>query len=141
MYLLYFISYTVEYGPGLASLALLSGQIADGIATNFVGFLIDKTNSRLGKRTPWFLLGTLLVIPSFLLTFNTCIAADLICGKSWSKTCDPETHKLITYVYYIALPALFNIGWAAVQISTMSIIVAITFDQKQRDLLIAYRNA
>jgi Na+/melibiose symporter-like transporter len=71
MYLLYFISYTVEWGPGLASLALLSGQVADGIATNVVGFLIDKTKSRIGKRTPWFVVGTLLVIPSFILTFNS----------------------------------------------------------------------
>lgn len=71
MYLLYFISYTVEFGPGLASLALLSGQIADGLATNMVGFLIDKTRTRYGKRTPWFIFGTILVIPSFLLTFNS----------------------------------------------------------------------
>ena len=44
-------------------------------------------------------------------------------------------------MYYITLPALFNVGWAAVQISTMSIIVSITYDQKQRDNLISYRNA
>ena len=74
MYLLYFISYTVEWGPGLASLALLSGQITDGIATNLVGFFIDKTKTKIGKRTPWFIFGTVLVIPSFLLTFNTCYA-------------------------------------------------------------------
>lgn len=71
MYLLYFITYTVEFGPELASLALLSGQITDGIATNVVGILMDKTHTRIGKRTPWFIFGTLLVIPSFLLTFNS----------------------------------------------------------------------
>ena len=48
---------------------------------------------------------------------------------------------MIAYIYYITLPALFNIGWAAVQISTMSIIVSITYDQKMRDSLISYRNA
>lgn len=48
---------------------------------------------------------------------------------------------VIVYIYYITLPAIFNIGWAAVQISTMSIIVSITYDQKQRDNLISYRNA
>lgn len=71
MYILYFVSYTIERGPALASLALLSGQIADGLATNLVGFLIDKTHTRFGKRTPWFVLGTLIVAPSFYLTFNT----------------------------------------------------------------------
>jgi Na+/melibiose symporter-like transporter len=122
---------------------LLSGQIADGIATNFVGLLIDKTNTSIGKRTPWFIAGSLLVIPSFILTFNTCFLAEYVWGTDWETTgaWDAETHKLITYVYYITLPALFNIGWAAVQISTMSIVVAITYDQKQRDTLISYRNA
>lgn len=71
MYLLYYISFTVQYGPSLAALALLSGQLADGIATNFVGLLIDKTESPIGKRTPWFIGGTLLVIPSFIMTFNS----------------------------------------------------------------------
>jgi len=141
MYLLYFISYTVEWGPKLASLALLSGQLADGIATNLVGFFIDKTKTRFGKRTPWFLLGTLLVIPSFLLTFNSWYACELICGTKGESTCTVEKYEFIAYVYYITLPALFNIGWAAVQISTMSIIVSITYDQKQRDSLISYRNA
>ncbi|CAI2366005.1 unnamed protein product [Moneuplotes crassus] len=141
MYLLYFICYTVGWGPKLASLALLSGQIADGIATNLVGFLMDKTNTRIGKRTPWFLLGTFLVIPSFILTFNTCYACDLICGLTEDRVCNTRRHKTIAFIYYIILPALFNIGWAAVQISTMSIIVSITYDQKQRDSLISYRNA
>lgn len=141
MYLLYFITFTVEFGPGLASLALLSGQIADGIATNLVGFFVDKTRTRIGKRTPWFIFGTLLVIPSFLLTFNSCVACQAICGYEWETTCSKEQYTLIAYIYYITLPALFNIGWAAVQISTMSIIVSITYDQKQRDQLISYRNA
>lgn len=141
MYLLYFISYTVKWGPGLASLALLSGQITDGIATNLVGFLIDKTNTRIGKRTPWFLFGTFLVIPSFILTFNTCYACELLCGWSDEVACNTGKYEIIAYVYYITLPAIFNIGWAAVQISTMSIIVSITYDQKQRDSLISYRNA
>lgn len=138
---MYFITYTVDYGSGLASLALLSGQISDGIATNFVGFFIDKTNSRIGKRTPWFIFGTLLVVPWFLGTFNTWLVIDLVWGRDWEDHCTPQTHKIITYIYYITLPALFNVGWAAVQISTMSIIVAITYDQKQRDALISYRNA
>jgi glycoside/pentoside/hexuronide:cation symporter, GPH family len=141
MYLLYFITFTVEFGPGLASLALLSGQIADGISTNLVGFFIDKTKTRIGKRTPWFLFGTLLVIPCFLLTFNTWTGCQLLWGEEQGVKWKNGNNMVIVYIYYITLPALFNIGWAAVQISTMSIIVSITYDQKQRDNLISYRNA
>lgn len=72
MYLLYFLTYPVGLGAGKASIALLAGQIADGVATNVVGVLIDKTNTRIGKKKPWYIIGFILVIPSFILTFNTC---------------------------------------------------------------------
>lgn len=35
-------------------IVLLSGQIADGIATPLIGYLSDKTNTRIGKRMPWY---------------------------------------------------------------------------------------
>lgn len=43
-------------------------------------------------------------------------------------------------VYYCTLPALFNIGWAAVQISTMSVVVNVTYSQTRRDVLVSLRN-
>ena len=57
MYLLYFLTYPVGLGAGKASYALLAGQIADGLATNIVGFFIDKTNTRIGKKKPWYIIG------------------------------------------------------------------------------------
>ena len=78
MYLLYFLTYPVGLGAGKASIALLSGQIADGIATNVVGLLIDKTNTRIGKKKPWYIAGFLLVLPTFILTFNTCAICEAV---------------------------------------------------------------
>lgn len=72
MYLLYFLTGPVGLGASKASIALLAGQIADGVATNVVGLFIDKTNTRIGKKKPWYILGFLLVVPTFILTFNTC---------------------------------------------------------------------
>jgi len=41
--------------PGLyAGIVMLCGQISDGIATPLVGYLSDKTNTRFGKRKPWY---------------------------------------------------------------------------------------
>lgn len=42
--------------------------------------------------------------------------------------------------YYCTLPSLFNIGWAAVQIATMSVVVSITYSQGRRDRLVSLRN-
>lgn len=43
-------------------------------------------------------------------------------------------------VYYCTLPSLFNIGWAAVQIATMSVVVSLTYSQTRRDRLVSLRN-
>lgn len=42
--------------------------------------------------------------------------------------------------YFVTLPALFNVGWAAVQISTMAIVVSMTLSQGRRDRLVSLRN-
>ena len=44
-----------DQDPGYyAGIVMLSGQIADGLATPLVGFFSDKTESRrFGKRMPW----------------------------------------------------------------------------------------
>ena len=43
-------------------------------------------------------------------------------------------------VYFCTLPALFNVGWASVQIATMAIVVTMTLSQGRRDLLVSSRN-
>jgi Na+/melibiose symporter-like transporter len=43
-------------------------------------------------------------------------------------------------IYFCTLPALFNIGWAAVQIATMSVVVSLTYSQGRRDKLVGLRN-
>ena len=74
---------------------MFSGQIADGLTTPLVGFLSDKTNTRIGRVKPWYIFGTLLVIPTFLGIFI-----------------HPEFGKYekLKIAYYVTLPAIFNIG-------------------------------
>jgi Na+/melibiose symporter-like transporter len=139
MYLLYFLTYPVGLGAGKASLALLSGQLADGIATNVVGLLIDRTDTRIGKKKPWYIFGFLLVVPSFLMTFNTCLLCEAACGHN-NEGCSSDTLIALQYVYFLTLPAVFNIGWAAVQISTMSAVVSLTMSNGRRDRLVSLRN-
>lgn len=53
----------------VSGFAMLSAFVVDGITTTFVGLYSDKTDTRCGKRTPWYICGTLLVLPFFLLNF------------------------------------------------------------------------
>lgn len=110
-YVLYFVNFVVKLDPTTSASVMLSGQIADGIFTPIVGFFSDKCKTKLGKRIPWYIFGCLLVYPSFLCLF---IYPDFK-GNTSAET-----------LYYITLPAIFNVGWASVQISHMSIVNSLT---------------
>jgi Na+/melibiose symporter-like transporter len=43
-------------------------------------------------------------------------------------------------VWYLTMPAIFNVGWASVQIAHLSIVNSLTYGQRRRDKLINFRN-
>lgn len=70
-YLFFFLKKVVK--TDAASVALLTGQLCDGIATPVVGILSDKTKTRfgnlkiiLGQRTPWYVGGLVLVMICYI---------------------------------------------------------------------------
>jgi Na+/melibiose symporter-like transporter len=106
---------------------MLAGQIADAIATLFIAYFSDKTNTKIGKRIPWYLFGIFIVTVSFLPIFLPLVKV----------TTPPDWQD---YLYYISFPSLFNVGWAAVQISHMSLVPSLTCSRKRRDLLNGLRS-
>lgn len=102
--------------------------------TPVVGILSDKFNTSIGKRTPWYIFGTIVVAPCFAGIFEY---PPFING-------DPETmtdkEKNLQAAWYLTLPALFNVGWAAVQISHMSIVNQLSQSNRRRDELANNRN-
>jgi Na+/melibiose symporter-like transporter len=124
-FLPYFLIEIVKIEEVKAGYIMLAGQVADGIATPLVGIYSDRTQTSLGKRTPWYIAGTILVMCSFTLIF-----VKVIPDKS------SDTLKLI---YYIAFASLFNIGWASVQVSHMALLPSISINKKKTDLMIRIR--
>lgn len=108
---------------------MLSGQVADGLATPFVGYFSDRTNSRFGKRKPWYATGFVIVVVSFLFIFQNC----MICSLDYNKTA-------LKMSYYIFFPSLFNIGWAFMQVSHMSLVPSLSGCQIKKDRLNSLRN-
>ena len=102
-----------------------------------VGLLSDKYNTRCGKRFPWYVLGTFIVLPCFFGIFsylpfvNDYVEID---GKM-VLTDEPFQES-----WYIILPALFNVGWAMVQISHMAIVNSLTHSNRKRDKMVNQRN-
>ena len=125
IYLSYYLLHVVELDSHIAGLCLLSGQIADGITTPLVGFFSDKLNCKCGKRNAWYYFGSILVAPSFLCIFLGFDFFESDTGKD---------------AWYLSFPAIFNVGWAAVQISTMSIVNQLSYSQRKRDTMANYRN-
>lgn len=121
----YYLIQIIQIDKHDASYILLAGQIADAIATPIVGILSDKTETRFGKRTPWYFWGTVLVSISFSLIFFSMLPDDA-----------DDTTKLI---YYSVFASLFNIGWASVQVSHMALLPSITLNKKKKDFMTRIR--
>ena len=137
VYLSWYVKDVVELDSSLTAMCLLSGQIADGIMTPIVGVASDKCNTRWGKRMPWYVFGVFFVIPTFAGIFaypEFINVKEEVNGKLEIK------HPTLQAVWYITLPALFNIGWASVQIAHMSIVNALSQSNRMRDRLSNNRN-
>jgi len=126
-FLSYYLIKIIHLDAQYAGYIMLAGQVADAIATPLVGIFSDKTNTRCGKRTPWYIVGSLLVMVSFILIFVKVIPDD--------------TSDLWLYVYYGTMASTFNIGWAAVQVAHMALLPSISLNKKNKDLMTRIRTA
>jgi Na+/melibiose symporter-like transporter len=99
-----------------------------------VGVASDKINTRFGKRMPWYYFGFLMVIPCFLGIFSYPPFIN-------DPKKDGKINETLQAAWYITLPALFNVGWASVQISHMSIVNQLSYSGTRRDVMVNNRNA
>lgn len=131
-YFLIFQHAVLQFSNITAGNLLLLGQIVDGLSTPFVGYESDKPNNlwlcKYGKRKAWHLIGTIFVIGSFPFLFMECIT----CSKSSQNA---------QSVYYGAFIAIFQFGWAAVQVSHLSLIPDLTPVSSERVELNSLRYA
>ena len=119
-HLLVYFDKVVELSATEAGILLLIGQIVDGLATPVVGIESDSTSiTNYGKRKLWHLGGTIAVVFTFPFIFNLCIGCEN--ASRWSL-----------FIYYVPFIVIFQTGWAAVQISHLSLIpeLASTSDEK-----------
>ncbi|XP_061943458.1 major facilitator superfamily domain-containing protein 12 [Apis cerana] len=129
-YLLVFFHLVLGFNSTLAGVILFIGQIADALATSFVGFYSDKNNDfwlcKYGKRKTWHLIGTLCILFAFPFIFSHCIGCE-------------TAHEWAQLIYYAAFVIIFQFGWAAVQISHLSLVPELTCIEYERTELIAIR--
>ncbi|XP_054452421.1 major facilitator superfamily domain-containing protein 12a [Anoplopoma fimbria] len=128
-YLLVFYHSVLGFENTNAGVMLLVGQIADGICTPLIGYESDRTPGcgNYGKRKTWHLVGTLSVMLSFAFIFNQCLG------------CDIHTPQWASLTYFIPFIIVFQFGWAATQISHLSLIPELVTCEHAKVELTAYR--
>lgn len=128
-YLLVYLHKVVEFSNVAAGTLLLIGQIADALATPFVGIESDKTGDcRYGRRKIWHLVGVSCVACSFPFVFNLCIGCEN--SSTWAL-----------FIYYVPFIVIFQFGWASTQISHLSLIPELTDKESEKVTLNAIRYA
>ncbi|XP_034039097.1 major facilitator superfamily domain-containing protein 12-like [Thalassophryne amazonica] len=130
-YLLVFYHSVLGFQNTSAGVLLLVGQIADGVCTPLIGYESDRTSGcrNYGKRKTWHLVGTLSVVVSFGFIFNQCFS------------CDSLTPQWASLTYFIPFIVIFQFGWAATQISHLSLIPELVSCEHAKVELTAYRYA
>jgi glycoside/pentoside/hexuronide:cation symporter, GPH family len=69
-YLLNFMTDVALLGAGLAGAAMMVGKVCDAITDPTVGYLSDRTKSRMGRRRPWMLWGAIFLFFTMILQYT-----------------------------------------------------------------------
>ncbi|XP_067929572.1 major facilitator superfamily domain-containing protein 12-like isoform X2 [Watersipora subatra] len=125
-YLLIFYHQVLGMDNILAGNLLLLGQVADALATPFVGYESDRLNGCFGygKRKSWHLLGSICVAASFIFVFSPELGVDpltYVVGKDYTSL-----------VYYAPFIVIFQFGWASTQISHLSLIPSLSNSEQEK---------
>ncbi|CAG0915809.1 unnamed protein product [Notodromas monacha] len=131
-YLLVYFHFVLKFDNKLSGIILMIGQIADAISTPFVGLESDRDDGfylcKYGRRKTWHLIGTLCVLGTMPFIFMKCINCE-------------NSSQSAQLLYYGAFVAIFQFGWASVQISHLSLIPELASCQHERTGLNALRRS
>jgi Na+/melibiose symporter-like transporter len=82
-----------------------------------VGLLSDRIKTRIGARAPFYIVGSIIVLPCFFFLFLSPFE-----GIPFKKNAPGSV-----FAFYIAFASIFNVGWACTQIANMSVVNTLTF--------------
>jgi Na+/melibiose symporter-like transporter len=94
------------------------------LTTPVVGLLSDKIKTRIGTRAPFYIVGSIIVLPCFFFLFLSPFQGIPFNGDNVPGS---------VFAFYIAFASIFNVGWASTQIANMSVVNTLTFSTQKRD--------
>lgn len=129
-YLIVYLQLILGFNSNYAGMILLTGQIVDAVATPLLGFETSNGHGgnlcrRYGKRKFLHLIGTVCVLLSFPFIFINPGFDD--------------ASQMGMIIFLVPFVVIFQFGWAATQVSHLSLIPVITPYESERDFLNALR--
>ncbi|CAD5220079.1 unnamed protein product [Bursaphelenchus xylophilus] len=133
-YLMIYLERVIRLDHSLAGLLMLIGQVTDAISTPIVGLLSDASIlpgflCKFGRRKSWHIIGTFCVTISFPFIFGGCLL------------CEKGTESWLKVLWFAPYIAMFQFGWAAVQISHLAMIPELSENPSRRTSMNSLRNA
>ncbi len=124
-FVLFFLTNVAGLNPALAGATLLVGKVWDAVNDPLVGWLSDRTRSRLGRRYPWILWGAIPMGLFFTLQW-------------WVPPTDNQTG---VFVYYSTIAFLFYAASTAVIVPYSTLGAELTRHYNERTSLVSYKAA
>ena len=122
-YLLFFLTDLVGLAAGLAGTALMIGKIWDAVTDPAVGYMSDRTRSRMGRRRPYMLWGAFALFVSMIVMFT-----------------NPGLNsQALLFVWAALAYCLLNTAYTLVNIPYGALLPELTSDFNERTVLTGYR--
>lgn len=122
-FLLFYLTSVCGLSGTAAGTALLIGLLIDAVADPLIGLLSDNTRSRLGRRYPYMLFGTIPLAIAFALLFSI-----------------PSSLSGVALLAYATLCALVvRIGQSIFNLPYVAVGAEVSDDYQERSSIVAYR--
>ena len=123
-YVSFYLGGFVGMATVLASSFSMIMRLWDGVTDPFIGFVVDKTNTKFGKNRPFMVIGqVILFVTSFIMFHVTHLLGDNTVLKS---------------AFFIVMSMLYYIGYTFQCVVTKSAQSCLTNDPKQRPLFAVF---
>ncbi len=123
IYLLFFLTEAIDISPVWAGIALLIPRLWDVITDPIMGAISDHTKTRLGRRRPYLLAGSLLFGPAFFLIFAV---------PDWSDEWARVVYVTLAYLVASTAYTIYDVPYS-------SMAAEMTNDYKERTSLTGYK--
>ena len=121
-YATYYLMGWVGVGMMVASSLTMMMRIWDGVTDPFVGFMVDKTNSKFGKNRPFIVIGQIILCVTSYIAFHV-------------------THKLpqgVRFPFYVVVLMVYYLGYTCQCVVTKFAQSCMTNDPKQRPMFASF---